>query len=84
MPITGLSFSNVGPFDDIAFGFNQQVNVFTGPNNSGKSTILWVLGELLVYPFGHAKQTASFRQLHLEIMLFISQWSRFVRRRFTD
>ena len=51
MPITGLSFSNVGPFDDIAFGFNQQVNVFTGPNNSGKSTILWVLGELLVYPF---------------------------------
>ena len=51
MPITGLSFSNVGPFDDIAFEFNQQVNVFTGPNNSGKSTVLWVLGELLVYPF---------------------------------
>ena len=52
MPITGLSFSNVGPFDDIAFEFDQQVNVFTGPNNSGKSTVLWVLGELLVYPFG--------------------------------
>ena len=28
------------------------MNVFTGPNNSGKSTVLWVLGELLVYPFG--------------------------------
>lgn len=51
MPITGLSFSKVGPFEDIAFEFDQQVNVFTGPNNSGKSTVLWVLAELLVYPF---------------------------------
>ena len=51
MPITKLSFSNVGPFDDIEFEFDPQVNVFTGPNNSGKSTVLWVLGELLVYPF---------------------------------
>ena len=31
--------------------FDDQINVFTGPNNSGKSTVLWVLGELLVYPF---------------------------------
>ena len=51
MPITKLSFSNVGPFDEIEFEFDPQVNVFTGPNNSGKSTVLWVLGELLVYPF---------------------------------
>ena len=51
MPITKLSFSNVGPFDDIDFEFDPQVNVFTGPNNSGKSSALWVLGELLVYPF---------------------------------
>ncbi len=51
MPITGLSFSNVGPFEDIAFEFDQQVNVFTGPNNSGKSTVLWVLAELLVSGF---------------------------------
>ena len=51
MPTTKLSFSNVGPFDDIEFEFDPQVNVFTGPNNSGKSTALWVLGELLVYPF---------------------------------
>ncbi len=51
MPITGLSFSNVGPFDEITFEFDQQVNVFTGPNNSGKSTVLWVLAELLVPAF---------------------------------
>ena len=51
MPITKLSFSNVGPFDEVEFEFDPQVNVFTGPNNSGKSSALWVLGELLVYPF---------------------------------
>ena len=51
MPITKLSLSNVGPFDDIEFEFDPQVNVFTGPNNSGKSTALWVLGDIAVYPF---------------------------------
>ena len=51
MPITKLSFSNVGPFDEIEFEFDPQVNVFTGPNNSGKSTALWVLGDISVYPF---------------------------------
>ena len=51
MPITSLYFTNVGPFDEIEFDFHPQVNVFTGPNNSGKSSVLWVLGELLVYPF---------------------------------
>lgn len=51
MPITGLHFTDLGPFKESDFEFDSQVNVFTGPNNSGKSTVLWVLGELLVYPF---------------------------------
>ena len=51
MPITKLHFTNVGPFEDIEFEFDQQVNVFTGPNNSGKSTALAVLGEIAVFPF---------------------------------
>ena len=51
MSIASLHFSEIGPFDDISFDFDHQVNVFTGPNNSGKSTVLWVLGEILVYPF---------------------------------
>ena len=51
MPITNLSITDVGPFDEIKFEFDKQVNVFTGPNNTGKSTLLWVLGELVVYPF---------------------------------
>ena len=65
MPITKLSFSNVGPFDEAEFEFDPQVNVFTGPNNSGKSSALWVLGELLVYPF-----TIPFRLLRPDQ----SQW----------
>ena len=51
MPLKSLYFTNVGPFDDIEFEFDPQVNVFTGPNNSGKSSALWVLGEILTYPF---------------------------------
>ncbi len=51
MPVTGLHISDVGPFEEVTFEFDRQVNVITGPNNSGKSTLLWVLGELLVYPF---------------------------------
>ena len=52
MGISSLYFTDVGPFEEITLEFDDQVNVFTGPNNSGKSTVLWVLGELLVYPFG--------------------------------
>ena len=51
MPVTSLYISDVGPFEAISFEFDPQVNVITGPNNSGKSTLLWALGELLVYPF---------------------------------
>jgi energy-coupling factor transporter ATP-binding protein EcfA2 len=46
-----LKFTNVGPFDKVSFEFDEKVNVFIGPNNSGKSTVLAVIGEILVYPF---------------------------------
>ncbi len=77
MPIGSLKLTNVGPFDDVEFEFDQQVNVFTGPNNSGKSTVLWALGDILVQNFGFPlkllkKDPASFqiRQMngsHLEL-----------------
>lgn len=51
MPIDSLYFTNVGPFSEIKFDFHSKVNVLAGPNNSGKSTVLWTLAELLVYPF---------------------------------
>ena len=49
MPITSLRFTDVGPFGDIEFEFDEHVNVFTGPNNSGKTTALIVLGDIFVY-----------------------------------
>ena len=49
--ITSLSFTNVGPFDEVEFAFDPQVNIFTGPNNSWKSSALWVLGDVAVFPF---------------------------------
>ena len=52
MPIQSLQFTNVGPFrprpdgsgsDGIKLEFDPNVNLFIGPNNVGKSTILQVL-----------------------------------------
>ena len=51
MPLKRLRLTNIGPFDKIEFEFDEQVNVFTGPNNSGKSTVLVALGEIVIYPF---------------------------------
>ena len=51
MPLKRLRLTNLGPFDEIEFEFDEHVNVFTGPNNSGKSTALVALGEIAVYPF---------------------------------
>ena len=51
MHISSLYIDNVGPFDELSFDFNRQVNVLLGPNNTGKSTTLWALAEILVYPF---------------------------------
>ena len=52
MLLKRLRLTNLGPFDEIEFEFDEHVNVFTGPNNSGKSTVLTALGEIIVYPFG--------------------------------
>ena len=56
MPISSLHIDNVGPFDEMSFDFNRQVNVFLGPNNTGKSTTLWALAEILVYPFAFPRK----------------------------
>lgn len=56
MPIATLKLTNIGPFDDIEFEFDRQVNVFTGPNNSGKSTVLAALGDILVANFEFPRQ----------------------------
>jgi len=51
MPIRDLHVTNLGPFDDITFEFDEHINVFVGPNSSGKSTALMALADIAVYPF---------------------------------
>src|SRR5574341_2550613 len=51
MPIQDLRVTNVGPFDDITFEFDEHINVFVGPNSSGKSTALMALADIAAYPF---------------------------------
>lgn len=56
MPIVALQLTNLGPFEDIAFAFDEHVNVFAGPNNCGKTTTLTALGNLAVYPFAFPRK----------------------------
>ena len=61
MSIRDLHVTNIGPFDDIMFEFDEHVNVFVGPNSSGKSTTLMTLANIVTYPFtlpGRLCQTA--------------------------
>jgi hypothetical protein len=51
MSIRDLHVTNIGPFDDITFEFYEHINVFVGPNSSGKSTTLMTLANIVTYPF---------------------------------
>jgi AAA domain, putative AbiEii toxin, Type IV TA system/AAA domain len=51
MPIQDLRVTNIGPFDDMTFEFDEHINVFVGPNSSGKSTTLMTLANIATYPF---------------------------------
>lgn len=51
MPVFELDLKNLGPFDQIHFEFDSNINLFVGPNNCGKSTTLMALADIAVYPF---------------------------------
>ena len=67
MYLKKLRLTNLGPFDEIEFEFDERVNVFTGPNNSGKSTALMALGELVVYPFGVPEKLLRTEPVEFEV-----------------
>ncbi len=69
MPISKFRITNAGPFDDIIFEFDEQVNVFVGPNNSGKSTALLALAEATVYPFNFPRKILKGSESRWEITL---------------
>jgi ABC-type cobalamin/Fe3+-siderophores transport system ATPase subunit len=51
MPMQDLCLTNVGPFAAVTFEFDAHINVFVGPNSSGKSTTLMTLANIVTYPF---------------------------------
>lgn len=69
MHLRKLRLTNLGPFDEIEFEFDEHVNVFTGPNNSGKSTVLMALGEIAVYPFGVPEKLLRTEPAEFEVEL---------------
>ena len=62
MPLLNLKLQNLGPFRDIEFEFDKQVNLFVGPNNCGKSTVLWALADIAVNPFAFPEKLLGKRQ----------------------
>ena len=61
MPMRDLHVTNIGPFDDMTFEFDEHINIFVGPNSSGKSTTLMTLANIVTYPFtlpGRLRKTA--------------------------
>ena len=51
MPLLRARLRNVGPIDDITIRLDEQVNVFVGANNTGKTIALTALADVLLYPF---------------------------------
>ena len=66
MHLTGIKLSDIPPFTDpITLRFNERVNVFIGPNASGKSTILQILAERLKASFDDSKRSLGDAVYHI-------------------
>ena len=51
MPVTTLHLEQVGPIANITVACDPNINVFIGPNNCGKTTVLLALADILINPF---------------------------------
>lgn len=70
MHLTGIELGGVPPFTDpITLRFDERVNVFIGPNASGKSRILEVVKDELLGPEENAKRPISDGHEHLRATL---------------
>ncbi len=60
MHLTGMKLGGVPPFtESVALRFDERVNVFIGPNASGKSTILLALADRFLGPDENGKRPIS-------------------------
>ena len=70
MHITGMKLGGVWPFTDpIVLRFDERVNVFIGPNASGKSRALQVMADCLGVKEENAKKPISDGRAHLSATL---------------
>ncbi len=76
MPISTLHFRGLGPFDEVDFEFDPHINLFVGPNNCGKSTVLFALADLSVSPFNVPRKL-----LHERTAAFLAKFSHKGRRK---
>ncbi len=60
MHLIRLRFGGIPPFTEpVTFTFDERVNVFVGPNASGKSTVLQMLADRLIGPAEDSKKPIS-------------------------
>jgi len=66
MHLTGIKLGNIPPFTDpITLRFDERVNVFIGPNASGKSTLLQVLSGQIKASFDDSKRSLGDADFHI-------------------
>ncbi len=71
MHITRMNLGKVPPFTDpIMLKFDKHVNVFIGPNASGKSTVLTMLSDCLNGPQEDSKRPISLGRPHLLLGIY--------------
>ena len=76
MAIETFGLTNAGPFKKVTFEFDKHVNVFVGPNNSGKSTALMGLALASVFPFEFPEKLVRSPEAEWEMALLDDNGSR--------
>ena len=68
MHLTGIKLGGVPPFTDpITLRFHERVNVFIGPNASGKSTLLLALENHFIGIDENSKRSIASPRIHLSL-----------------
>ena len=74
MHLMRMNLGGIPPFTEpIQLKFDERVNLFIGPNASGKTTVLLVLSDCLVGPEEYAKRPISQGRAHLRAGLYTEE-----------
>ena len=71
MHIVRMSLGGVPPFTDpVVLKFDEQVNIFIGPNASGKSTILMMMDDYFNKPERNSKRPVTQGRIHRRLNVY--------------